>query len=474
MIAYNINKNRMHLIKRLYSMRVKYKPDKQTCQTLRQNVVQLNKSVTNQQRQPLVLILLFAVLILLGLGFVTSCTTNEESAAPQAAPTRISAVLNANATQTLATKNAVVRAQPQPVMPTAARLANIVLIPTTTAAMMVTSPLPTAQVSAPLTTTIALQNRVAISVAVAAQSLLAAMQQPIYATVPVTIAVSMPVTTPSGLLPPLPDAALGALPGVSTVAPVSMADLPLANMPEQEPSAPLTVDGEVRTAHVPVLMYHYLSQAPPDADIYRRDLSVSPTLFAAHLDRIAAEGYTVIRLYDLIAYLTEGIPLPVKPVVLTFDDGYRDNYENALPLLRDHRMTATFFVVMEFINRERPEYLTWPMVQEMSAAGMSIEAHGVDHTTLRGRSRADLEFQALRSYETLQNALGIRAYFISYPAGEFDEQTIAAFQRADYWAGFTTIQGATHQSDDLFRLPRVRIRSTTTPDELARLLALDW
>ena len=303
------------------------------------------------------------------------------------------------------------------------------------------------------------------------------MQQPIYTTDPVTLFVSTPLTTPSGLLPPLPDAALGALPPVSvvtTVTEIPTVDLPLTTLPEQETPLPLIADGEARTAHVPILMYHYLSEASPDADIYRRDLSVSPALFAAHLDRIAAEGYTVIRLNDLIAYLAQGTPLPAKSVVITFDDGYRDNYENALPLLREHGMSATFFIVMEFINRERPEYLTWPMVQEMAAAGMSIEAHGVDHTTLRGRSRADLEFQALRSYETLQNEVGIRAHFISYPAGEFDEQTITVFQSAGYWAGFTTIQGATHHSDDLFRLPRVRIRSTTTPDELAQLLALDW
>jgi peptidoglycan/xylan/chitin deacetylase (PgdA/CDA1 family) len=137
-------------------------------------------------------------------------------------------------------------------------------------------------------------------------------------------------------------------------------------------------------------------------------------------------------------------------------------------------MTATFFVVMEFINDNRPEYMTWEMVKALADGGMTVEAHGVDHTTLRGRSRADLEFQALRSYETLQNALGLRAHLISYPAGEFDDATITVFQSAGYWAGFTTVQGATHHSDDLFRLPRVRIRGTTTPDELARLLALDW
>ncbi len=240
------------------------------------------------------------------------------------------------------------------------------------------------------------------------------------------------------------------------------------------PIAALQPDGVARTGNVPILMYHYLSTPPANADIYRRDLSVPPELFGAHLDRLQAEGYTTIRLYDLVAYLQQGTPLPPKPVILTFDDGYRDNYENAFPLLRARQMTATFFVVMEFINQERPEYLTWAMVREMYAGGMSIEVHGVDHTTLRKRSRADLEFQALRSYETLQNLLGVRPRFLSYPAGEYDANTIAAFQAAGYWAAVTTVQGATHHSEQLFELRRVRIRNTTTADELARLLSLDW
>ena len=247
--------------------------------------------------------------------------------------------------------------------------------------------------------------------------------------------------------------------------------------PELPAATAITVlqpDGVARTVNVPILMYHYVSTPPANADIYRRDLSVPPELFGAHLDRLQADGYTTISLYDLVAYLQQGTPLPPKPVLLTFDDGYRDNYENAFPLLRARRMTATFFVVMEFINQERPEYLTWDMVREMYAGGMSIEVHGVDHTTLRKRSRADLEFQALRSYETLQDRLGVRPRFLSYPAGEYDADTITVFQAAGYWAAVTTVQGATHSSAQLFELRRVRIRNTTTADELVRLLSLDW
>lgn len=256
------------------------------------------------------------------------------------------------------------------------------------------------------------------------------------------------------------------LPVVDTVPPVVETTPPVARA--------LVWDGQPRTARVPVLMYHYLSTPPDDADVYRRDLSVSPELFARHLDAIQAAGYTTISLYDLQANLWEGAPLPDKSVVITFDDAYRDNYTNAFPLLRERGMIATIFVVTDFMDEERPAYLTWEMAREMFAAGISIESHGRNHISLKNQSQDYLVWQALGSLETIQYELGVRPRFVSYPAGEFDDQTIAIFESANYWAGFTTIQGATHSTDDLFRLHRVRVRNTTEPAELVRLLGLDW
>jgi len=244
--------------------------------------------------------------------------------------------------------------------------------------------------------------------------------------------------------------------------------------PTQFPAYAPTPDGIVRTLRVPILMYHYLSEPPPDADIYRRDLSVSPTLFAEHLDRMLAEGYVTVSLYQVIDALQRGAPLPDRPVVITFDDGYRDNYENAFPLLRERGMVATIFVITDFIDEQRPAYLTWDMAREMLAAGISIESHGRNHVSLAGKDDDYLVWQALGSLETIEYELGVRPRFISYPAGEYDRRTIEIFQSAHYWAGVTTRQGATLDNQRLFELPRVRVRNTTTADELIRLLSLDW
>lgn len=285
-----------------------------------------------------------------------------------------------------------------------------------------------------------------------------------------------PITPTQALAGLLPTPTPGSPPAAPLLLPTptpTPTPMPAPAVPPAALLAP-TPDGVARRARVPILMYHYLSTPPADADIYRQDLSVPPPLFAAHLDRMLAEGYTTISLYDLQAHLTQGAPLPEKPVVITFDDGYRDNYENAFPLLRERGMTATFFVVTDFIDEARPAYLTWEMVREMHTGGMSIESHGRNHTTLKGQNADYLVWQALGSLETIEYELGVRPRFVSYPAGEFDPLTIDIFKSAHYWAGATTVQGATHSSDDLFRLTRVRVRNTTTPEELVRLLALDW
>lgn len=284
-------------------------------------------------------------------------------------------------------------------------------------------------------------------------------------TVAIPLVMNSVLATPQGMAAanPTPTPTPTAIP-LSTV--TSTPALALATEP--------TPDGALRTAQAPILMYHYLSVPPDDADRYRRDLSVAPDLFAQHLDRMIEEGYTTIRLDDLLLHLTQGALLPDKPVLLTFDDGYRDNYTNAFPLLKERGMTATFFIVTDFIDAGLPDYLSWDMVREMHAGGMSIQSHGRNHASLKGRDEDYLIWQALGSLETIEYELGVRPRFISYPAGQYDENTIRIFQSAHYWAGVTTVQGATHNSKELFQLRRVRIRGTTSADDLVRLLALDW
>ncbi len=221
-------------------------------------------------------------------------------------------------------------------------------------------------------------------------------------------------------------------------------------------------------------MYHYVSDPPADADVYRRDLSVLPDRFGAHLDYLLANGYSVITLDELLYALAQGRELPKKPVILTFDDGYEDNYTEAFPRLRDRGLVAHFFIVTDFVNQARPGYMTWPQIEEMAAAGQRFGSHSRDHPDLSGKDTDYLVWQALGSKESIEEHLGYHPRWIVYPSGGYDAQVIAVFRSAHYWGGLTTQQGATHRLDGIFELRRVRVRGTHTAEDLAALLALDW
>ncbi len=229
-------------------------------------------------------------------------------------------------------------------------------------------------------------------------------------------------------------------------------------------------DGVVREAQVPILMYHYISEPPPDANQIRRGLSVPPAQFEAHLRYLKSNGYHTISLHQLLLHLTRGEPLPEKPIILTFDDGYRDNYERAFPLLQKYGFSATFFLITNFIDEGRPAYLTWEQVKKLAQAGNEIGAHSRDHPDLRGRDTDFLVWQILGSKEAIQNGAGITPRFFSYPSGKYDENTIAILASAHYWGAVTVKQGVHQSSETPFELERIRIDGSYGADEMSWIL----
>lgn len=250
------------------------------------------------------------------------------------------------------------------------------------------------------------------------------------------------------------------LPAAETVTP----DVP------REPLLP-PPDGVERTARVPILMYHYISDPPADSDHIRKNLSVPTELFERHLQYLQAQGYSTISFHQLLLHLTRGEPLPENPIILTFDDGYRDNYDNAFPLLRQYGYTATFFLITNFIDEGRPTYLTWEQVKALAAAGNEIGAHSRDHPDLRGHDIDFLIWQILGSKEAIQNGAGITPRFFSYPSGKYDADVVKVLASAHYWGAVTVKQGVEQSSQRPFELERIRIDGSYGPDELDWLLS---
>jgi peptidoglycan/xylan/chitin deacetylase (PgdA/CDA1 family) len=204
-------------------------------------------------------------------------------------------------------------------------------------------------------------------------------------------------------------------------------------------------------------MYHYISEPPAGTGKIRQDLSVPPERFAAHLRVLREHGYTAITLDDLALALQVGEPLPEKPVILTFDDGYRDHYEHAFPLLREYGYSGTFFLVTGMIDEGHPDYVTWEQVIEMDAGGMAMEAHGYTHVDLRKRSADYLVWQVLGAKEAIEARTNKPVRFFCYPSGWYDAMTVRVLHSAHYWGAVTTRSGAEHHSERMFEMPRIRV-----------------
>lgn len=252
-----------------------------------------------------------------------------------------------------------------------------------------------------------------------------------------------------------------------------------AQQPPLEPIAPSEMgspvvqtpwDGTFRRIRVPILMYHYVSPLPDNADDVRRELTVSPAQFRAHIEYLFYEGYSAISMYQLDDALLAGTPLPPKPVVLTFDDGHIDHFTNVFPLLQEFGYTGTFFVITGLTDANDPNHLSWEQVQQMSDAGMSMEPHTKSHISLRQRTYDTLIYEMLGSMESLQAYTGRQPHIFSYPVGHYDADTLAVARTLPIWRAVTTEPGRWHTTDNRLQMPRVRIPGNMGAPGLASIL----
>lgn len=235
-----------------------------------------------------------------------------------------------------------------------------------------------------------------------------------------------------------------------------------------------TFDYTLRRIRVPILMYHYVSNVPDDADQYRVELTVEPDVFRTHMEYLSEQGYIPISLSDLDQALLDGSPLPDKPVILTFDDGHIDHYLNVFPILQEFGFTGTFFLITGRIDNSDAAYVTWNHVQEMADAGMQMEAHTKDHQDLRDKSYDYLVYQIIGSVESIAAHSDYQATMFAYPGGRYDAATLSFMESTGIRRAVTTENGSWHTTDNAFEMKRVRVSGNTSSAGLAYLLTTDW
>jgi peptidoglycan/xylan/chitin deacetylase (PgdA/CDA1 family) len=301
-----------------------------------------------------------------------------------------------------------------------------------------------------------------------------AVNTPTLAPSPTNTATSTPTNTPTQTTTPTETATPTNTPSpTNTLAPHEPTYTPQPPTPTFTPvPLPTPPDGLTWTLRVPILMYHYISVPPEDADVYRLDLSVEPDDFREQMTYLYENGYTTVDFYDLSRAITNNGELPDKPVIITLDDGYRDNYTNAFPILREFGFTATIFIPTEFIDKGYDAYLTWEMIEEMAAAGIRFEPHSRTHPDLRDRERDFLIWEILGPQQTLGAHLGYTPRYFAYPAGRYDETVIEVLDELQFWGAVTTQGGKWHGFGDRFEWTRLRVHNYTVLPEFIDLVEL--
>lgn len=207
---------------------------------------------------------------------------------------------------------------------------------------------------------------------------------------------------------------------------------------------------------VPIILYHYIRDVPKYPDVLGYNLSTTVETFKSEMDWLAANGYHPVTMEDLDAYFTLNRSLPGKPVVLTFDDGYRDLYTTAYPILKAHGFKAVAYIVSGFVGLQR--YVTTAMILEMHANGIEIASHTVNHPNLAHTPSFLVVYQVVASKQWLENLIGEPVVDFAYPSGQYSASAEAALAHAGYSSAVTEDVGTYHTWAT--RLLWARVRSS--------------
>jgi peptidoglycan/xylan/chitin deacetylase (PgdA/CDA1 family) len=227
------------------------------------------------------------------------------------------------------------------------------------------------------------------------------------------------------------------------------------------------VDGE-RERSLRVLMYHKVNNLPENP------LSVPVSVFDEQMAQLRELGYTVVDLDAVLAHYGEGAPLPPRAVLITFDDGYRDNLSNALDVLRRHGYPAVLFVPIGYLDDQFPlpheerlaqrgllnRTLRWDELADLERGGIQVESHGISHRPLAALEVDEAAREIVLSKLRLEERLGrpVRAFaYVKGSEAHYRPVHLSLLRQAGYEVAFTSVSGANGPAVDPLRLHRYNV-----------------
>jgi peptidoglycan/xylan/chitin deacetylase (PgdA/CDA1 family) len=228
-----------------------------------------------------------------------------------------------------------------------------------------------------------------------------------------------------------------------------------------------------RQLEVPILMYHRINVSRPGTPSMERRLTVHPADFARQMKWLKQHGYRTVTQRELFEALFRSRRLGTKPILITFDDGYRDLYENASPVLARLGMPATAYVISSRTKNGYPVFLTWRLLRQLESRGIEIGSHTATHANLPSLSDADALRELVQSRLAFERRLGHPVQWLAYPFGACDARIERLAKRAGYVLAVTTEHGTVQSARRPLALRRLRVLDSTGVDGLAAMLASD-
>jgi peptidoglycan/xylan/chitin deacetylase (PgdA/CDA1 family) len=213
----------------------------------------------------------------------------------------------------------------------------------------------------------------------------------------------------------------------------------------------------INAVQVPILMYHHVGTLPEKADLIRKDLTVSTSDFESEVKYLSDAGYHSVSLSDVYQASLKEQDLPSRPVVFTFDDGYSDVFENAVPILLKYGFTGSFAIITNFPGRDG--YASWDQIKQAHSNGMEIVSHTQDHFDgSNPKYKADEIYKnLLNSRQDILDHVGVDTNIIIYPFGHSTAMYREEAQKAGFVMGLTVEFGREVDPKNLMLVPRVRV-----------------
>lgn len=172
-------------------------------------------------------------------------------------------------------------------------------------------------------------------------------------------------------------------------------------------------------------MYHHIGYSDTNPSFY-----VDPVMFEAQIKHLIEKNYNPITFSELLSKLNGNEEIPKKSVIISFDDGWRNQYQFAFPILKKYNFRATFFPVVNYVGKGN--YMEWSELRELTNNGMEIGSHTMNHPNLANLSNSYVEYEIKNSKLILEENLKQKIEVLSYPYCAYDNEVIQSIKRLDY------------------------------------------